>query len=88
MNRKLKFRIYNTTRKEFSFLELFNGKNANIHTTPDVERSSNFEHPQEFTGLLDKNKKEIYEGDFVSDKKTIFKVEWNQQQSGFWTSIH
>lgn len=76
MNRKLKFRIFNTTRKDFSFLELFNGKQANIFCSPDVERSSNFNHPQQYAECTDKNGTDIYEGDILKWNEHKYKMVW------------
>jgi len=38
----------------------------------------------EYTGITDKNNIKIFEDDLLSDGKTIFKVEWNQQQTCWW----
>ena len=55
--REIKFRIWNTTRKEFAYLELFSTGKSNIHTSPDVERSSNFKDLEQFIVLKDKTKR-------------------------------
>ncbi len=37
----------------------------------------------QFTGVTDKNKKDIYDKDILSDGKNTFKVEYNTQNTGF-----
>lgn len=34
--------------------------------------------------MKDKNGKQIFERDIAKDSKSIYKVEWNDQQSCFW----
>jgi len=61
MNRQIKFRAWNNETKQFE-LPLYRGvANLNIN---DILRGSTLLY-QQFTGLLDKNGKEIYEGDIV-----------------------
>jgi len=58
-NRQLKFRIWDNEQKKFEYFEL------NNITVPDRLLTQDKFPVQQFTGLYDKNKKLIYEGDRV-----------------------
>ena len=58
-NRTLKFRIWDNEQKKFEYFEL------NNITVPDRLLTQDKFPVQQFTGLYDKNKKPIYEGDRV-----------------------
>jgi hypothetical protein len=55
MHRKLKFRVWSTLGRRFEYFDIYEGANSGV---PGVV--------QQFTGLTDKNGKDIYEGDTIN----------------------
>ena len=75
MNREIKFRVWSTVHNNWTEFECFVG-NGYV----GLEEYSEDYITQQFTGLKDKNNKEIYEGDIVKTslshmfRKNIFEV--------------
>ena len=97
-NRIIKFRIWDKSRKEMTYGDwniTFNDKN---HEHPITIHGFNRDNPenfnfkiQQFTGLLDKNNREIYEGDILTGNcllnpgqdNVICRVEYNNKETCF-----
>ena len=87
--REIKFRIYDPIKKKMlesggtpTMLASFFRNTAVLNVRDDMEY-------QQFTGLLDKSGKEIYEGDIVAsdfrskNSEKIYTVEWVQRDAEF-----
>lgn len=62
MNRPIKFRAWDTYNKEWIYLEI---ENANQLWTDNWYTAEKLENLGQFTGLLDKHRNEVYEGDVI-----------------------
>jgi len=84
MKRELKFRLWSDSLKVMYSPE---NQIGNLWSIPEADNGilkvRDDEVLMQFTGLKDKNGKEIYEGDIIKYDKWIGKVKWGNERASF-----
>jgi len=85
MNNRFKFRVWDEVNNKFYSQEVLNALPLNVFLAS--------KHIQQYTGLNDKNGKEVYEGDIIRGmfdfgpagfKEEILPVNWDNQKGYQW----
>jgi uncharacterized phage protein (TIGR01671 family) len=87
--REIKFRVWNPKYKDFrywGFIEPNKSIFAGIPSGSGFDIETCRKYSQQFTGLLDRNGKEIYEGDIIkgwwNNYQGIFEIVWDEGAFG------
>lgn len=81
--RKIKFRAWDKNEKEMLDVECLKNQAWNVMGNMMSINNSEWEFMQ-WTGLKDKNNKDLYENDIVKYKDTNWVIKWNESEAMFW----